>query len=229
MPERNDLPASGHPDEWIKERLAEMGLTEDDVGTVMEGAGGLHAQGGRWKICPSCKSNIDMLTWVRGQDGSEWPKLLSRGEIECPNCGAYGESFGNNAMNEPHAKLKTFVAKQVHNPFHPWATHYIRIGKAIVEANSLFPSDPQFDPNEPHWPRDLAACIVGAALIVASSFKGPSKGQKRGGGNKRPPRHNGKPPANGGNRGNPPATDVKPSDNVGNNRSPHERGLDFGN
>ena len=227
MPDRSNIPASGHPDEWIKERLAEMGLSEDDVGSVMEGAGGLHAQGGRWKICPRCKSNIDMLTWVRGQDGSEWPKLLARGEIECPNRGAYGESFGSNAMNEPHAKLKTFIAKQVHNPFHPWAAHYIRIGKAIVEENCLFPSDPRFDANEQHWPRDLAACIVGAALIIASSFKGPPKGPRKGG-DRRPPRHNGKPPANSGNHGKPPAADSKQPGNVGNNLSPNERGMDFG-
>jgi hypothetical protein len=148
-----------------------LGLTEDDVGMVTEGGGGLHAQGTRWWICPNCKSNIDFLIWVRGkEDGNEWPKLLVRGEVECPNCGTYGEVFGKNAMNEPHPKLSTFKAKRIHNPY-PWATRYIRIGKSIVEKNGLFPSDPDFDPHEPHWPRDMAACVVGAAIIIASSIK----------------------------------------------------------
>jgi hypothetical protein len=169
------MPAKGHPDEWVKARLAELGLTEDDIGMVTEGAGGLHAQGTRWWICPNCKSNIDFLVWIRGrQDTTEWPKLLVRGEVECPNCGTYGESFGKNAMNEPHPKLSTFKAKRIHNPY-PWATRYVRLGKSIVEKNNLFPADPDFDPNEPHWPRDLGSCIVGAAIIIASTIQKQGK------------------------------------------------------
>lgn len=177
------MPDTGNPDEWVKARLAELGLTDDDIGNIVEGAGGLHAQGGRWKICPTCKSNIDLLVWVPGQEtGEEWPKLLARGEVECPNCGAYGETMGDNAMNEPHPKLKTFQARPIHNPY-PWADRYVKLGKSIVERNGLFPADPQFDPNEPHWPRDLAACIVGAAIIVASTIKrlGESRGPRSGG------------------------------------------------
>ena len=162
---------AGNIDEWVKSRLAEMGLEEGDIDMVVEGGGGLHSEGGRWKICPSCKANIDMLTWVKGEiDGQEWPRLLARAEIECPNCGAYGETFGESATNEPHPKLKTYNAREVHNPF-PWAARYIKVGKAIVEKNGLFPADPKFDPNEPYWPRDLAACIIGAALVVSSTIK----------------------------------------------------------
>lgn len=169
------MPLTGHPDEWIKDRLKELGLSEDDIGNIVEGAGGLHAQGGRWKICPGCKSNVDMLTVTKGkQDNVEWPALLSRAEVECPNCGSYGEIFGDNAMHEPHVKLKTYKAQPIHNPY-PWITRYIRLGKAVVEKNGLFPSDPQFDPNEPHWPRDLAACIIGGAIIIASAIKKSSE------------------------------------------------------
>jgi hypothetical protein len=214
------IPATGHPDEWVNERLRELGLSEDDIGTVTEAAGGLHAEGGRWKICPHCKSNIDMLSWVKGKESDEeWPRLMARAEVECPNCGAFGETFGSNAMNEPHPKLKTFQGRPIHNPF-PWADKYLRLAKGIIEKNNLFPADPEFDPDEPHWPRDVGACIVGAALIVASTIKkhgekpqmmpqmmGRSAGAPRGRkwsnkGGKRPPN--------------------------GNRRSENERGLDFG-
>ncbi len=186
-PARTDaVPLTGHPDAWIKARLAELDLTAEDIDKVVEGTGGLHAHGGRWKICPGCKSNIDMLTWVEGKDGQKWPRLLTRAEIECPNCGAYGETMGDSAENAPHPKLKTYPAQPVHNPY-PWASRYVKLGKAIVEANGLFPADPQFDPNEPHWPRDLGACLIGAAIIIASTIQrakdagdGTKQGQKPG-------------------------------------------------
>ena len=181
----SEMPETGRPDEWVKQRLSELGLTEDDIGMVVEGSGGLHAQGGRWKICPSCKANIDLLTWVEGQqDGERWPRLLSRGEIECPNCGTYGEIMGDNAMNEPHPKLRTFNARPIHNPY-PWSERYVRLGKSIIERCGLFPSDVRLDPNEPHWPRDLGACIVAGALIVASTIKKSAELRHPGGG---PPR-----------------------------------------
>lgn len=190
-PEKSNLPqdraldaalAEGQTvDGWVRKRLADMGLEEDDIGVVVEGAGGVHALGGRWRICPRCKSNIDMLTWVEGkEDGQQWPQIMQPGEIECPNCGAYGETFGLNPMHEPHPKLKTYSAQRVHNPM-PWSSKYIKIGKMLIEENGLFPSDPTFDANEPHWPRDLAACIVGSALMLVSTIKreiGPQRGPK---------------------------------------------------
>ena len=173
------IPNEGHPDDWVKKRLADMGLSEDDVGNVVEAGGGLSAEGGRWKICPRCKSNIDMLAWITTKEtGEQWPKLLARGEVECPNCNTFGEVMGDNPMNEPHPKLKTFNAREIHNPF-PWANHYVRISKAMIESNAMFPSDRKFDPDEPHWPRDLGACIIGAALIISSTIKKKGEQPKR--------------------------------------------------
>ena len=173
------IPNEGHPDDWVKNRLGEMGLTEDDIGNVVEAGGGLNAEGGRWKICPRCKSNLDLLSWATTQDGEKWPKLLGRAEVECPNCGTFGELCGDNPMNEPHEKLKTFKAKAIHNPF-PWANHYLRIGKSLIESNALFPSDRRFDPDEPHWPRDMGACVIAAALMVCSSIKKKGEHNTRG-------------------------------------------------
>lgn len=187
-----NIPEGGDAlDKWVAQRLHEMGLEEGDIDMVVEGSGGLHAMGGRWRICPRCKANIDMLIWVEGkEDGKEWPQILQPGEIECPNCGAYGETFGLNPMHEPHPKLTTLKAQHVHNPF-PWASKYIKIGKTLIEQNGLFPSDPTFDSTEPHWPRDLAACIVGAALMLVSTFKremNPSVKNKPNQAHKRPPK-----------------------------------------
>lgn len=176
-------------DKWIEKRLREMGLDEDDIGSVVEGGGGLHGMTGRWRICPRCKANIDMLTWVEGkEDGMQWPQILQTGEVECPNCGAYGESFGLNPMHEPHEKLKTFQAQRVHNPL-PWASKYLKIGKSLVEQNNLFPADPMFDEDEPHWPRDLGACIVGAALMLVSTIKREMNPRPENKGNKKPTPH----------------------------------------
>lgn len=164
-------PVSGGVDAWVRERLAEQGLTEDDIGMVVEGAPGLHAEGGRWRICPSCKANIDMMTVVKGAlDGIEWPRILPTGSIECPNCGCYGEKFGLNAMNEPHPKLKTYKAKVIERRY-PWAMNLVREGVTLVEDLGLFPSDPMFNASEPHWPRDLAACILGGAMMLVSAMQ----------------------------------------------------------
>lgn len=152
-------------DDAIKGRLAEMGLTEDDIAMVVEGAGGITMEGGRWRLCPRCKSNIDMMVEVTGEDGVSWPRIVPRGCVECPNCGCYGEQFGLLAENQPHPKLKTRKAKLV-----PVTVtnlrQYVQQAKAVVEDLGLFPTDPHRDSAEPHWPRDLAAVILAGAMLA---------------------------------------------------------------
>jgi len=158
-------------DDWVRRRLEDMGLSEDDIGSVVEGGAGLHDNAWRWRLCPVCKSNIDMMITVEGeQDGVSWPRILPTGTVECPNCGTNGSRFGKLAENQPHPKLKTYQARAMHNPY-PWVTKYVALGSAVIEELGLFPSDPSFDANEPHWPRDLGACLVGAAIVVASTIK----------------------------------------------------------
>lgn len=158
-------------DDLIKRRLAEKGLTVDDVASVVEGAPGINAEGGRWRICPGCKANIDMMTIVKGRlDGVEWPRILPTGAVECPNCGCYGERFGLNAMNEAHPKLPTYQAQAVSRQF-PWAAKHVREALSLIEDLGLFPSDPMFNASEPHWPRDLGACILGGAMMLVATIQ----------------------------------------------------------
>jgi hypothetical protein len=152
-------------DNAIRGKLAEMGLTEDDVALVVEGAGGITMEGHRWRLCPRCKSNIDMMVEVAGKDGIAWPKILPKGCVECPNCGCYGEQFGRLAEPKPHPKLRTFKAKPV-TVMMPGLERYVQHAKSVIEDLGLFPTDPHLDNQEPHWPRDLAAVILAGAMLV---------------------------------------------------------------
>lgn len=165
------IPVGVPIDDFVTKRLAEMGLDEGDIGMVTEGGAGLHDSAWRWRLCPVCKSNIDMMTFVEGeQDQNKWPRILPTGMVECPNCGCSGNRFGKLAENQPHEKLATYEARQIHNPY-PWVAKYVSIGASVVEELGLFPADPALDADEPHWPRDLAAAIIGAAIVVSSTIK----------------------------------------------------------
>jgi hypothetical protein len=152
-------------DNAIRDKLAEMGLTEDDVAMVVEGAGGITMEGHRWRLCPRCKSNIDMMVEVPGADGVAWPKILPKGCVECPNCGCYGEQFGMLAEQQPHPKLRTLKARAITITM-PDLRKHVQQAKSVIEDLGLFPTDPHRDSQEPHWPRDLAAAILAGAMIV---------------------------------------------------------------
>lgn len=125
----------------------------------------------RWWQCPNCKLYVDALLSVQG--GPE--RLQWEDNLACPDCGVKGEDFdtvqGNyfipNRKDEEGnltitSKKKAVAAEGLHKSI----LTSLRDAKAAVASLGLFHVDPQFDKEEPRWPQDMSAIILGTGAYI---------------------------------------------------------------
>lgn len=148
--------------------LEEKGITPDDVLSLGTDAYG--EENHIWQ-CPICKTYVDTMKHIEGKiTGKTYPVIFDRSLVQCPECFCRGDRFDSvegGHMSPRHALLKAWV---IHNPF-GWASKYLAIAKAMIAEHGMFQSDPEFDKDEPQWPPDMAAVILGSTMILGSVLK----------------------------------------------------------
>lgn len=148
--------------------LEEKGIASDAI--LGAGTDAYGEENHIWQ-CPICKSYIDTMRCIEGRlTGKNHFVIFDTSLVQCPECFCRGDRFDSVEGEHRDPRHRILKARVLHNPF-AWASKYLSIARAMVAEHGMFKSDPQFDPEEPKWPADMAAVILGSAMMLGSIMK----------------------------------------------------------
>lgn len=122
----------------------------------------------RYYQCPICYTYMDALISVSGEPA----RLYHQELLGCPECGCQSEFDSVEQENgHPFFRFKYPLRKAdyVGNIDRKVLTT-IRTADGLIEQGGIFRGDPQFDKDEPRWPRSLAAVVMGSIVYLGEKL-----------------------------------------------------------
>ena len=135
-------------------------------GTILGAAAGFEGPEQRWWQCPFCKTYVDALI----SDASDVLRLYFEEALTCPVCNSSGVHFETVENNYflPNRDDGSIVQLPglVRLGLHRTVVQAVEGAQKTIGELGLFSADPQFDKDEPRWPKDLAVVILGVGAYL---------------------------------------------------------------